>query len=82
MLHQEAATEPYFEEEVEEAILPSLNWRAEGRARRPVLVRGWILADEVRSRMHICAWRLLVCTNASLSGVALCRLATGRQPWH
>jgi hypothetical protein len=55
MLHQEAATEPYFEEEVEEAVLPSLNWRAEGRARRPVLVRGGILADEVRSRMPICA---------------------------
>ena len=55
MLRQEASTEPYYEEEVEEAMLPSLHWRAEGRARRPVLVRGGILADEVRSRMYVCA---------------------------
>ncbi|KAL3913212.1 MAG: hypothetical protein SGILL_006580, partial [Bacillariaceae sp.] len=47
MLEQEATTEPFFEEEVTEAVLPSLNWRAEGRVRRPVLVRGGIVADEV-----------------------------------
>lgn len=41
-----ATTEPFFEEGVTEAILPSLKWRAEGRARRPVLVRGGIIADE------------------------------------
>ena len=48
MLSQEATSTPFFEEEVVEAVLPSLNWRAEGRVRRPVLVRGGIVADEVR----------------------------------
>ena len=37
----------FFEEEVTEAVLPGLNWRAEGRVCRPVLVRGGIIADEV-----------------------------------
>ena len=46
MLKQESTTEPFFEEEVAEAVLPSLNWRAEGRVRRPVLARGGIIADE------------------------------------
>ncbi|KAJ3052919.1 hypothetical protein HK097_005420 [Rhizophlyctis rosea] len=48
MLKQEEATEPTFiEEEVAEAELPSLGWRVEGKAQRPVLVRGGVLADEV-----------------------------------
>jgi hypothetical protein len=47
MLKQESTTEPFIEEELTEAVLPSLNWRAEGRVRRPVLVRGGIIADEV-----------------------------------
>lgn len=48
MLSQEASSTPFLEEEVAEAVLPGLDWRAEGRARRPVLVRGGIVADEVR----------------------------------
>jgi SNF2-related domain len=47
MLNQESSAKPFFEEEVAEAILPGLNWRIEGRVRRPVLVRGGIIADEV-----------------------------------
>lgn len=47
MLSQEDTVEPFWEEEVSESILPSLNWRAEGRVKRPVLVRGGIIADEV-----------------------------------
>ena len=47
MLYQEASTMPFMEEEVVEAVLPNLNWRAEGRVQRPVLVRGGIVADEV-----------------------------------
>jgi hypothetical protein len=54
MLQQESTTEPFFEEEVTEAILPSLNWRAEGRVRRPVLVRAGIVADEVRLHVFLC----------------------------
>ena len=47
MLAQEATSDPFWEEEVSEGILPGLNWRAEGRARRPVVIRGGIVADEV-----------------------------------
>ena len=48
MLAQEATKVPFFEEEVSEAILGhGMNWRAEGRVRRPVLVRGGIVADQV-----------------------------------
>ena len=49
MLKQEASTEKFVEEEVEEAVLPALGWRAEGRAERAVLVRGGIVADQVRA---------------------------------
>jgi site-specific DNA-cytosine methylase len=38
---------PFIEEEVAEALLPHLNWRAEGKAERPNYVRGGVLADEV-----------------------------------
>ena len=47
MLAQEATEEPFLEQEVSEDLLPRLNWRAEGRVQRPVLVRGGIIADEV-----------------------------------
>ncbi|KAI1921015.1 hypothetical protein LOZ12_001185 [Ophidiomyces ophidiicola] len=38
---------PFEEEEVVEAILPVINWRAEGRANVKKLVRGGILGDDV-----------------------------------
>ena len=47
MLNQEATSEPFYEEEVCEEVLPGLNWRVEGRVRRPVFGRGGIIADEV-----------------------------------
>lgn len=48
MIRQESEEiEPFFEEEVEEASIPQIGWRAEGRARKPVLVRGGVLADQV-----------------------------------
>ncbi|KAF7370517.1 Helicase C-terminal domain-containing protein [Mycena sanguinolenta] len=48
MVQQEAAdAPPFIEEEISEAILHPLGWRAEGRAQRPVLVRGGVLADAV-----------------------------------
>lgn len=48
MIRQEAAdAPPFIEEEIAEAILEPLGWRAEGRAQRPVHVRGGVLADEV-----------------------------------
>lgn len=39
--------EPFIEEEISEAVLEALAWRAEGRAQRPIRVRGGVLADEV-----------------------------------
>ncbi|PYI05069.1 hypothetical protein BO78DRAFT_387948 [Aspergillus sclerotiicarbonarius CBS 121057] len=38
---------PFMEEETEEALLPSLMWRAEGRVTVQKTVRGGILADDV-----------------------------------
>ena len=37
----------FTKEEIAEAILTHLNWRAQGRAQRPIRVRGGVLADEV-----------------------------------
>jgi hypothetical protein len=39
--------EPFIEEEIEEATIPQIGWRAEGRARKPIYVRGGVLADQV-----------------------------------
>lgn len=47
MLQQEKTQEAFMEEEVCESVLPSLDWRAECRVQRPVLVRGGVIADEV-----------------------------------
>lgn len=38
---------PFIEEEVEEATIPLIGWRAEGRARRAKVIRGGVLADQV-----------------------------------
>ena len=42
-----------MEEEVAEAILPALGWRIEGRAHKHVVVRGGVLADQVRFSANI-----------------------------
>ncbi|WVF65980.1 hypothetical protein IAT40_000718 [Kwoniella sp. CBS 6097] len=50
MLEQEQAngkTHTFVEEEISEAALPSLGWRAEGKAERPVMIRGGVIADQV-----------------------------------
>ncbi|KAI9808767.1 MAG: hypothetical protein M1825_003920 [Sarcosagium campestre] len=48
MKRQEAGAGIEFEEEeVEEALLPALGWRAEGAASRSISVRGGVLADQV-----------------------------------
>ena len=45
---EERSLSNYFiEEEISEAILEPLQWRAEGKAQRRVLVRGGVLADAV-----------------------------------
>ena len=47
MIGQEADDMAFYEEEIEEAMLSQLGWRAEVRVRRTRIVRGGILADEV-----------------------------------
>lgn len=47
MIGQEADNMAFYEEEIEEATLPQLGWRAEVRVRRTRNIRGGILADEV-----------------------------------
>ncbi|CEH17129.1 dna repair protein rad8 [Ceraceosorus bombacis] len=48
MLGQEAdAVAPFVEEEVSEGLLTPMGWRAEGKATRPVMVRGGVVADAV-----------------------------------
>ncbi|KAJ7043711.1 hypothetical protein C8F04DRAFT_1218730 [Mycena alexandri] len=63
MVKQESPTaEPFVEEEISEAILPPLGWRAEGRAQRPVLVRGGVLADAVGYGKTATTLGLIDCT--------------------
>lgn len=47
MIGQEADDITFYEEEIEEATLSQLSWRAEVRVRRNRIIRGGILADEV-----------------------------------
>lgn len=50
MLEQEQAegkSHTFIEEEISEAALPALGWRAEGKAERPVMIRGGVIADQV-----------------------------------
>ncbi|KAK7025211.1 helicase C-terminal domain-containing protein [Favolaschia claudopus] len=67
MVQQEAADAPPFvEEEISEAILTPLGWRAEGRAERPVLVRGGVLADAVGYGKTATTLGLIDCTHKSV----------------
>ena len=47
VLAQEACTELFLEQEVAEATLPFLGWRAEAKVERPILARGGVVADQV-----------------------------------
>ncbi|KAG7093640.1 hypothetical protein E1B28_007303 [Marasmius oreades] len=63
MLRQESAqAEPFIEEEVTEAILIPLGWRAEGRTQRTVHVRGGVLADQVGYGKTAITLGLIDCT--------------------
>ena len=48
MIRQESGTAPdFFNEEIEESVLPELNWRAQIRATGPTSALGGVLADDV-----------------------------------
>ncbi|KAI0272498.1 hypothetical protein BC834DRAFT_817628 [Gloeopeniophorella convolvens] len=63
MLEQEKiGATPFIEEEVSEAMLEPLGWRAEGRAQQPVHVRGGVLADQVGYGKTAITLGLIDCT--------------------
>jgi SNF2 family DNA or RNA helicase len=53
---------PFIEEEISEAILTPLGWRAEGRAQRPVQIKGGVLADQVGYGKTAITLGLIDCT--------------------
>ena len=68
MLEQEKPTAPPFiEEEVSEAMLEPLGWRAEGRAQQPVHIRGGVLADQVGYGKTAITLGLIDCTRKEVS---------------
>ncbi|KAF8159484.1 hypothetical protein B0H34DRAFT_655502 [Crassisporium funariophilum] len=67
MLDQESLkAPPFIEEEISEAILDPLGWRAEGRAQRPVHIRGGVLADQVGYGKTAITLGLIDCTSKSV----------------
>ncbi|KAG8902838.1 hypothetical protein FRB99_004034, partial [Tulasnella sp. 403] len=65
MLAQEQADVAEFEEEeIVEAILEPLGWRAEAKASRMVRVRGGVLADEVGYGKTVITLGLVACSEA------------------
>ncbi|KAH9975966.1 hypothetical protein BGW80DRAFT_1168904 [Lactifluus volemus] len=68
MLEQEKLTAPPFiEEEVSEAMLEPLGWRAEGRAQQPVHIRGGVLADQVGYGKTAITLGLIDCTRKEVA---------------
>ena len=67
MVAQESPkADPFVEEEVSEAILEPLGWRAQGRALRPKHVRGGVLADQVGYGKTAITLGLIDCTLAKI----------------
>ena len=67
MIKQEGSeVEPFIEEEISEAIISSLCWRAEGRVQREVLVRGGVLADQVGYGKTAITLALIDCTQKAI----------------
>lgn len=62
LAREDANAEPFIEEEVSEAILEPLGWRAEGRAQREIHVRGGVLADQVGYGKTAITLALIDCT--------------------
>ena len=69
MLRQEADTRPWLEEEVEESIIPTLQWRAEGRVEMPIEVSGGVLADDVGYGKTAITLALIECASQRVSSL-------------
>jgi hypothetical protein len=68
MLEQEKpSAPPFIEEEVSEAMLEPLGWRAEGRAQQPVYIRGGVLADQVGYGKTAITLGLIDCTRKQVA---------------
>ncbi len=68
MLEQEKRdVPPFIEEEVSEAMLEPLGWRAEGRAQQPVHIRGGVLADQVGYGKTAITLGLVDCTRKEVA---------------
>ncbi len=68
MLEQEKPdAPPFIEEEVSEAMLDPLGWRAEGRAQQPVHIRGGVLADQVGYGKTAITLGLIDCTRKKVA---------------
>ena len=68
MLEQEKpSAPPFIEEEVSEAMLEPLGWRAEGRAEQPVHIRGGVLADQVGYGKTAITLGLIDCTRKEVA---------------
>ena len=68
MLEQEKPdAPPFIEEEVSEAILDPLGWRAEGRAQQSVHIRGGVLADQVGYGKTAITLGLIDCTRKKVT---------------
>jgi hypothetical protein len=67
MLAQESdEVAPFVEEEISEALLTPLGWRAEGRAQRPVKLKGGVLADQVGYGKTAITLGLIDCTHKTV----------------
>ena len=68
MLEQEKpSAPPFIEEEVSEATLEPLGWRAEGLAQQPVYIRGGVLADQVGYGKTAITLGLIDCTRKQVA---------------
>lgn len=68
MLQQESLDAgPFVEEEISEAIMGPLGWRAEGRAEREVHIRGGVLADQVGYGKTAITLGLIDCTHKEVT---------------
>ncbi|TFK29687.1 DNA repair protein rad8 [Coprinopsis marcescibilis] len=68
MILQEAKdADPFIEEEIAEAVLDPMGWRAEGRAQRPVRVLGGVLADQVGYGKTAITLGLIDCTSKTVN---------------
>ncbi len=67
ILQESPEAAPFIEEEISEAILDPLGWRAEGRAQRPMHIRGGVLADQVGYGKTAITLGLIDCTSKSVA---------------